>query len=133
MNFVQAGACAFWFGGSWYDMIVAGLLAVFVASIGTSSYLSKQERLIYEVVASFFVGMTAGLIALSWPDDTCFAPMAIAGILDILQGFRVVYAVIEIMSKHTISGTADLMEGILFTGLIASVSLLLPFLRHEFS
>ena len=95
-------------------MIVAGLLAVLVAFIGTSSVLSKQERLIYEVVASFFVGLVSGLIALTWPDHTCFASMAIAGILDIMQGFRVVYAIIEIMSKHTVSGTADLMEGILF-------------------
>ena len=52
----SATACAFWFGGSWQDMIVAGVLAVVVASIGTSSLLSKQERLVYEVVASFVVG-----------------------------------------------------------------------------
>ena len=44
---------------------------------------------------------------------------AICGVLDILQGFRVVYAVIEIMSRHTVSGGADLLEGILFTGLIS--------------
>jgi uncharacterized membrane protein YjjB (DUF3815 family) len=44
--------------------------------------------------------------------------LAICGVLNLLQGFRVVYAVIEIMSRHTVSGGADLLEGFLFTGLI---------------
>jgi len=77
---------------------------------------------------------------------------AISGVIDLLQGFRVVYgkcsliqrrredsdsiiiyyavanmtflvrfvaiAIIEIMSRHTVCGGADLLEGILFTGLI---------------
>ena len=70
-----AGACAFWFGGSWQDMVVAGVLAVVVAFIGTSSLLSKQERLIYEVIASFVVGLTAALLALTWPESMCFSAM----------------------------------------------------------
>jgi uncharacterized membrane protein YjjB (DUF3815 family) len=45
--------------------------------------------------------------------------MALAGVLDILQGFRIVYSVIEVMSKRSVSGGANLLEGILFTGLIA--------------
>lgn len=116
----SAGACAFWFGGSWQDMIVAGLLAVVVAFIGENQILSKQEKIIYETVASFIVGLVSGLIALSFPGKTCFGAMAIAGVLDILQGFRVVYAVIEIMSKNTVSGGADFLEGMLFTALISS-------------
>jgi uncharacterized membrane protein YjjP (DUF1212 family) len=115
----SAGACAIWFDGSWVDMGVAGVLAILVAYIGTSTVITRQERIVIEVVASFIVGLTAGLIALQWPNQTCFGAMAIAGVLDILQGFRVVYAIIEIMSKHTIAGGADLLEGILFTGLIA--------------
>jgi len=107
----KISACAFWFQGSWVDMFVAAVLAVLVAAIGTSSILSKQERLIYETIASFFVGLSSSMIALTWPNHTCFAAMAIAGILDILQGFRVVYSVIELMSKHTVAGSADLLEG----------------------
>jgi len=87
--------------------------------MGSLSILTKQERVIIEVVASFAVGPTAGLIALTWPDQTCFGAMALGDVLDILQGFRVVYAIIELMSKHTVSGTADFMEATLFTGLIA--------------
>jgi len=115
----SAAACAFWFGGSWQDMIVSGCLSVVVAWIGQSEILSKQEKIIYEAIASFIVGCTAMLIALTWPDQTCFGAMAISGVLDILQGFRVVYAIIEIMSKHTVAGAADLCEGILYTALIS--------------
>lgn len=116
--FSSAGACAFWFNGSWWDMIVAGVLAVGVAAIADTN-ISKQERVVFEVIASFSVGLVSGLIAIQWPSHTCFGAMALAGILDILQGFRVVYAVIQIMSKFSVSGCADLVEGMLFTGLIA--------------
>ena len=115
----SAGASGFWFGGSWIDMFIAGILAVFVAVIGQTDFLSKQERVVFEVIASFIVGLVSGLIALQWPDNTCFGAMALAGVLDILQGFRIVFAVIQIMSKYTVAGSADLLEGILFTGLIA--------------
>lgn len=115
----SAGACGFWFQGSWEDMLVAGCLAAFIAWIAESSILTKQEKIVYESVASFIVGLVSGVIALTWPAHTCFGAMAISGVLDILQGFRVVYAIIELMSKHTVTGGADFLEGILFTGLIA--------------
>ena len=82
----SAGASGFWFGGSWYDMLVAGLLAVLVASIGSAEFLSRSERIIYEAVAGFVVGLTAGLVALQWPNDTCYTSIALGGVLDLLQG-----------------------------------------------
>jgi len=100
-------------------MLVAAVLSMMVALIGRAKNTTKQERIVMEIVASFSVGLSAGMIALTWPKDTCFSAMALGGILDIFQGFRIVYAVIEIMSKHTVAGGADLLEGILFTGLIA--------------
>jgi len=115
----SAGACAFWFNGSWIDVAVSGMLAVLVAQIGAWQVFSKQERIIFEGVASLVVGLISGLIALQWPEYTCFGAMAISGILDLLQGFRVVYAIIEIMSRHTITGGADFLEGVFFTTLIA--------------
>ena len=93
------------------DMFVAALLSMLVALVGTVKSTSKQERLVMEIVASFIVGLMAGLIALRFPGTTCFSAMALGGILDIFQGFRIVYAVIEIMSRHTVAGAADLMEG----------------------
>ena len=75
----SACACAFWFNGSWVDILVSGVLAELVAMIGSSSLLSKQERIIFEAVASFVVGFTAACIALTWPDHCCFGAMAISG------------------------------------------------------
>ena len=115
----SAGACAFWFNGSWIDVAVSGVLAVLVAQIGACQVFSKQERIIFEAVASLVVGLISGVIALRWPEYTCFGAMAISGILDLLQGFRVVYAIIEIMSRHTVTGGADFLEGVFFTTLIA--------------
>ena len=119
-RFVSAsGAAAIWFNGYWYDIIVAGLLAAVIAKIAQSSFLSKQEKIVYEVIASVVVGLISASITLTWPQDTCFEAMATAAVIDILQGFRIVYAIIEVMSKHTVPGGADLIEGIVFTGLIA--------------
>ncbi len=113
------GATGLWFNGSWYDMLVSGMLA-FIVALAQGSSVWKHERLIFEVIISLMVGLSAGLISLSFPDQTCFGAMAVGSIVDILQGFKIVYAIIELMSKHTIAGGADFMEGFLFTGLIAS-------------
>mmetsp|Transcript_4364 Transcript_4364/g.8390 ORF Transcript_4364/g.8390 Transcript_4364/m.8390 type:complete len:693 (-) Transcript_4364:1869-3947(-) len=113
-----AGAAGLWFSASWYDMGVAGLLAILVA-LFEGSALWKHERMIFEVFVSFVVGALAGFITITWKEATCFQAIAVASVIDILQGFRVVYSIMEIMSKHTISGGADFLESLLFTGLIA--------------
>lgn len=101
------------------DMWIAGGLAVIVAMIGSMDFLNRSERVVYETLAGFVVGLTAGLVALHYPNDTCYTAIALGGVLDLLQGFRVVYAVIEIMSRNAVCGGANLLEGVLFTGLIA--------------
>jgi len=113
-----AGAAGLWLNASWYDMIVAGALAIVVALFEGAS-LWRHEKMIFEVIVSFIVGLSAGLISIKWPMATCFQAIAVGAIIDILQGFRVVYSIMEIMSKHTISGGADFLESLLFTGLIA--------------
>lgn len=67
-------------------MWVAGMLAVIVAMVGTFDFMSRSERIVFESVAGFVVGLTAGLVALQWPNDTCYTAMALGGVLDILQG-----------------------------------------------
>ena len=115
----SSGACAFWFNGSWLDITVSGFLAVLIAWIGSTPIFTSQERIIFEAVASYIVGLVAATVALAFPSRACFGAMAISGVLDLLQGFRVVYAIIEIMSRHTVTGGADFLEGIFFTSLIA--------------
>jgi len=117
--FSSAGASAMWFGGSPGDMFVAGLLAVAVGFIGRSKTLAFEERILTEVVASFVVGVTSGLLCIRWPHTFCFGAMALASMLDLMQGFKMVFSVIEVMSKNIVTGTARMCEGLLFTGLIS--------------
>lgn len=100
----SAGACGIWFGGSWMDMFAAGLLSSLVALIDHLLVTTKQTRIVSEILSSFLVGFVAGFAALLWKDDMCFNAIALSSIFDLLQGFRIVYAVIEIMSKHTVAG-----------------------------
>lgn len=115
----SAGACAFWFHGGWIDSVVAGCCGSLVGLISTWSVLSKEERVVFEAFASLLVGLIAGVVSLLFPAQTCFGAIGVAGVLDILQGFRVVYAVLELMGKHSVCGSADFLEGLLYTGLIA--------------
>lgn len=89
------GAGGLWFNASWQDMIVAGILAVLVSLVSVSSFW-KNEKVIYEVVVSFIVGLITGLITLSFPGITCFTAIALAAVIDIFQGFRIVYSIMEV-------------------------------------
>ena len=115
----SAGACAMWFGGSWPDMIASGILAIVVNVIGSSGELSFEERILSQVVSCILVGLVAGLLSLKWPATFSFGAIAVSGVMDLLQGFKAVYAVIEVMSKNIVTGTSRLLEGVLFTGLIS--------------
>jgi uncharacterized membrane protein YjjB (DUF3815 family) len=115
----SAGACAMWFGGSWWDMLVSGTLAVSVAYIESFPSLALEERILTEVVSSCFVGLVAGAMSIQWPNKFCFAAIAVPAVLELLQGFKVAFAVIEVMSKNVVTGAARLLEGILVTGLIS--------------
>jgi len=90
-----AGAAGLWLNASWYDMIVAGALAIVVALFEGAS-LWRHEKMIFEVIVSFIVGLSAGLISIKWPIATCFQAIAVGAIIDILQGFRVVYSIMEV-------------------------------------
>ena len=92
-------------------MALAFAMALVVAYIETTKAVSRQEIVVVQIVASFVVGLSAGLIALSFPGTACFGAIALGGVLNILQGFRIVFAVVEIMSRHTVAGSADLIEG----------------------
>lgn len=115
----SAGACIVWFHGGWIDSLVAGVCGAMVGLISIWRALSKEESMIFEAFASLMVGIIAGVVSLLLPTKTCFGAIGVAGIIDILQGFRVVCAVLELMSKHSVSGSADFLEGLFYTGLIA--------------
>lgn len=97
-----AGAAGLWFEGSWLDMIASGLLALMVA-IFEGSNLWKHEKMVFEVIVSFFVGFISGLITIFWPHMTCFQAVAVGAVTDILQGFRLVFSIMEVSESIIIS------------------------------
>lgn len=115
----SAGACALWFGGSFYDMAISAILSIVVNHIGNSPILAFEERILTEVLSSVVVGVVAGGLALRWPNRFSFGAIAVGSVLDILQGYKAVFGLIEVMSKNVVTGAARLLEGIMFTGLIS--------------
>lgn len=115
----SSGAAGIFFSGSWEDILAAGVLGVLLGRIRTWDIFDKQERVIFEVVVSFVIGFCAGVIALTFPESTCFTAIALSGLIEVLQGFRIVLAIMEVMSKRTVAGAADVFEAALFSALIA--------------
>lgn len=117
----SAGSSALWFAGSWQDMLFAGALASVVAFLIETSSLSfwKNQRVIFEIVAGYVVGLTAGLITIKLPSATCFSAIALASMIDYLRGFGIVFSVMEVMAKDAMSGSADLIEAVTFSFLIS--------------
>ena len=93
-----------WFGGSVADMLVAGAMAVTISLATTSKRLSFEEQVLSDVAASFVVGLSAGLLAIKWPHRFCFGAIALGSVMDYMQGFKVVFAVIEVMSRRNFKG-----------------------------
>lgn len=116
----SAGSSALWFNGSWQDMLLSGGIAGCVTLLfQTNTNLWKNQRMIFEVVVSWVVGLTAGLIAIRLPETTCFSGIALASMIDYLRGFGIVFSIMEVMSKNTMSGSSDLIEAIIFSFLIS--------------
>ena len=117
----SAGSSALWFHGSWLDMLIAGLLAGLVAAVfQLNKGLWRNKRMIFEVIVGFVVGLTAGLISIAWPTDLCFHAIAIPSMIDYLRGFGIAFAVMEVMGKDTMSGSADFIEAVVFSFLISA-------------
>jgi len=109
----SAGAAGFWFNGSWADVLAAGMCGVLVGVMRKWGILSREERVIFEVFVSIVVGTISGLISINWSDNTCYGAIALAGVLQIFQGYRMVYSVVEVLSKHSINGVANFLEAIM--------------------
>ena len=116
----SACASGMWFNGSWPDMLCAGLGGLILGYVSTWGILTKQERILLEAIASWIIGTFAYSITLWWPEDTCFGAIAIAGALDILQGYKMTFSVVEVLSKNAVAGSANFMEAILYTSVITT-------------
>jgi len=120
----SAGSSALWFRGSWQDMLLSGGLAAVVAFMfQTNTRLWKNQRMIFEVIVSFIVGLASGMITIKLPETTCFSAIALASMIDYLRGFGIVFSIMEVMSKNKMSGSSDFIEAVLFSFLI-SISIL---------
>jgi uncharacterized membrane protein YjjB (DUF3815 family) len=100
-------------------LLSGGIAGVVTLLFQTNTHLWKNQRMIFEVVVSWVVGLTAGLIAIRLPETTCFSGIAIASMIDYLRGFGIVFSIMEVMSKNTMSGSSDLIEALIFSFLIS--------------
>ncbi|KAJ3148984.1 hypothetical protein HDU89_003985 [Geranomyces variabilis] len=111
------GGAGLFFGGGWWDVLVSTILGCFVGFMGGIFEGQRTLDKIYEfagaVVVSFIVRT---LVHFGLP--LCYSASVLSSCMFLLQGVTITLALVELGTRHMISGTARLAYGVTMTGLI---------------
>ncbi|KAJ3185051.1 hypothetical protein HDU87_002617 [Geranomyces variabilis] len=111
------GGAGLFFGGGWWDVLVSTILGCFVGFMGGIFEGQRTLDKIYEfagaVIVSFIVRT---LVHFGLP--LCYSASVLSSCMFLLQGVTITLALVELGTRHMISGTARLAYGVTMTGLI---------------
>ncbi|KAI8820852.1 uncharacterized protein EV422DRAFT_530463 [Fimicolochytrium jonesii] len=112
-----AGAAGLFFDGQWLDVLVSGILGTVVAWLGGLCESQRTMGKVYEFLGAALVAFTVRtLIGLGVP--LCYSASILSSSMFLLQGVTITLALVELGTRHMISGTSRLAYGIVMTGLI---------------
>ena len=78
-----------------------------------------KKLLWYKLLPALWLACRRASLPLPFQDIRVLPPWRLVACSTFLQGFRIVFSLVEIMSRHTVAGSADLLEDMLFSGWIA--------------
>jgi uncharacterized membrane protein YjjP (DUF1212 family) len=114
--------------GSWWDIILSALLSIVVFLVVTRTERSS-ERLAQWVpfLCALIIGILSELLHSALPGTQPYL-VTLSAIIYLIPGFSVSMGVIELMTKHVVSGLTNLMNGLiclvlLFAGAWVGISL----------
>ncbi|KAJ3150993.1 hypothetical protein HDU86_006249 [Geranomyces michiganensis] len=111
------GGAGLFFGGGWWDVLVSTVLGCFIGFMGGIFEGQRTLDKIYEfagaVVVSFIIRT---LVHFGVP--LCYSSSVLSSCMFLLQGVTITLALVELGTRHMISGTARLAYGVTMTGLI---------------
>ncbi|KAF9171482.1 hypothetical protein BGX21_001311 [Mortierella sp. AD011] len=116
VSFAIASFCTapMFYKGDWIDAVVAGALGI---SVGLMSWLSEKlpsYAHICEVTMSVFVSF----IAESLHSHICRSAVKMGGTVMLLPGYTITTAILELSSRHMISGSVRLFYAIIYSLLL---------------
>ncbi|KNC99286.1 uncharacterized protein SPPG_05540 [Spizellomyces punctatus DAOM BR117] len=121
-QFILAGVSSgcgagLFFGGGWYDVAAAGVFGTIVGGLGGVFEGRRTLDKVYHFIGAVFVAFASrSLIHFGVP--LCYSATTISSIMYLLQGLTITLALVELATRHMISGTTRLAYGLTMTGLI---------------
>ncbi|MDG1438098.1 MAG: threonine/serine exporter family protein [Emcibacteraceae bacterium] len=100
--------------GNLSDIAVSGVLALIVYA--NVFFAEKHGGRMYELLpftSAFIVGVLAALFKIWMPDINIFVDI-IAAIIIMIPGFTVSAGIVEIVGNHVVSGSANLISGLIY-------------------
>ncbi|GJJ69694.1 hypothetical protein EMPS_02042 [Entomortierella parvispora] len=120
LSYALASFCTapMFFKGSWVD---AGVSFAIGATVGLMNWLSEKVPSyahIVEVTMSVFVAFVAEALHAALKDKLCMSAVKMAGIVILLPGYTITCSILELSSRHMISGSVRLFYAIIFSLLL---------------
>ncbi len=110
---LSAGAFSVFFGGAWYDFIVAAIFALLICVMQKTLSHITPNNIIFNVVCSFVIGLLISLTAKAIP--ILNVDKIISGdIMLLIPGAAFTYAIRDLIVGDTISGLIRLIESVLW-------------------
>jgi len=135
LGYVLCGAgFAGFLRGSWWDITLSALLSIGVYLIvAATERASERIAQLVPFLCAFFAGVLSALISTALPGIQAYL-VTLSAIIYLIPGFSISMGIIELTSRHVVSGLINLVNGLLclvmlFAGAwvgISSVSYFLP-------
>lgn len=117
-SILAAGSFSVFFGGSIYDGLIAGLLAVVICFFQRFVSSIVSNRIILSFLCALLIGTVVGVIGQNF---SCFHTdkILIGDIMLLIPGVAVTISVRDIILGDTVSGTLRLVDSLFLTGGLA--------------
>ncbi|KAI8142132.1 hypothetical protein BJV82DRAFT_517055 [Fennellomyces sp. T-0311] len=107
--------CLIFFGGFWYDALIAAGLAMMFAIYEVFSGRIQSFQPIWEVTVCIIIGFVARAVT---QYGFCFTPIAFSSFIVILPGYPMAVAVVELVSRQLVSGVVRMVYSIVYAFLL---------------
>ncbi len=115
---LSSAMAARFFGGGWREMVLSGLLGVFISLLGF--WTSKQHHLsqVLVLLAATLAGF-GGVVAAHLIPHTAAFTITLAGIVVLLPGLKLTVALREVATGNLVAGSARLVDAVMILMMLA--------------
>ncbi|MEM7229351.1 MAG: threonine/serine exporter family protein, partial [Planctomycetota bacterium] len=106
------GGAAIFFGGTWVDMGLAGLVGIILGLLWIAIEAHRRALRLFETLAGMIAASVAVICAWLIGEPVSPSVVTVAGIIVLVPGLTMTVAINELATRNLASGTARLMGGL---------------------